>query len=64
MRPRKKPKKIVRDNNLIDEIKPISTCVVQLRENLAMNDTEIEQLDRTLDAIIDYQLDKIFNYYE
>lgn len=60
MRPRK-----ITDEKLAskeEKILPLSECVANLKA-IGLDDQEIDRLGETLDAIIDHQLDEIFNQY-
>ncbi|MFA6475882.1 MAG: hypothetical protein WCV68_00550 [Candidatus Paceibacterota bacterium] len=49
-------------NNYKEEYLSLKECISNLK-TIGLDDQEIAQLDKTLDAIIDHQLDKIFNKY-
>lgn len=60
METNKEQQNIVQEDNLVEETKSIEVCISELKE-LGLNDNEIENLDKMVDAIIDNRLDFIMN---
>jgi hypothetical protein len=55
-------KKITREIPSQEEVLPFSECIDNLKA-IGLDDQEITRLDETLNAVIDNQLDNIFNKY-